>query len=64
MKHAIIRTISSLLFFGGFLYLLGTAGASDLDMISNADIVNRSLVSLAVMSAGTFLGVAGGCFYA
>ena len=62
--RTLIQIISAALIFAGLLCLLGVAGASDLDMISNAEIVTRGLAGLAVLSAGTVVAVVGGCFYA
>lgn len=61
--RTVIQIVSAALIFAGLLYLLGAAGASDLDMISNAEIVTRGLVGLAVLSAGTVIAVVGGHFY-
>lgn len=61
--RTVIQIVSAALIFAGLLYLLGAAGASDLDMISNADIVTRGLTGLAVLSAGTVIAVVGGYFY-
>lgn len=61
--RTVIQTVSATLIFAGLLYLLGAAGASDLDMISNAEIVKRGLAGLAVLSAGTVIAVVGGYFY-
>lgn len=48
MKKYIALLIAGL----GFLLLLGTAGASDADMISFSDVVWRCLISLAMMVGG------------
>ena len=61
--RTVIQIVSAALIFAGLLYLLGAAGASDLDMISNAEIVKRGLVGLAVLSAGTVIAEVGGYFY-
>lgn len=61
--RTLIQIVSAALIFAGLLYLLGAAGASDLDMIGNAEIVKRCLAGLAVLSAGTVIAVVGGCFY-
>lgn len=61
--RTVMQIVSAALIFAGLLYLLGAAGASDLDMISNAEIVTRGLTGLTVLSAGTVIAVVGGHFY-
>lgn len=61
--RTLIQIVSAALIFAGLLYLLGAAGASDLDMISNVEIVKRCLAGLGILSAGTVIAVVGGCFY-
>lgn len=52
----IISKISCLIMFIGFYVLVGTAGASDLDLIGMSDIISRGLIGIVLMLTG-FIGV-------
>ena len=57
-----IRILSGLLLAAGFFYVLGVAGASDLDMIETSDIMRRGLIGLLIISGGELLGIMGGIY--
>lgn len=48
----IIRAIAILVCIAGFVLMIGTAGASDFDMISFKQIVIRSMISIFMMFSG------------
>lgn len=50
----IAKTVAGLTSIVGFIYILGTAGSSDLDLISFGEIIHKSLVGLALFSGGFF----------
>lgn len=48
----IIRAIAILICIAGFILMIGTAGASDLDIISFKQIIIRSMISIFMMFSG------------
>lgn len=54
IKKLIIK-ILQFQFFAGFFLLVGTAGSSDLDLISFSQIVTQSFIALGFMLVG-FVG--------
>ena len=48
----IIKGIGLLLFAGSFLLIIATAGTSDFGEIAFSQIINRSLIALAMMGSG------------
>lgn len=48
----IIRAIAILICIAGFVLMIGTASASDLDIISFRQIVIRSMISIFMMFSG------------
>lgn len=52
----IIRNIAYFICFAGFVLMLGTAGASDLNIITFKQIVIRGIISIAMLVIGFGLG--------
>lgn len=52
MKKIIVRNIAVLVCVAGFVLMLGTAGASDCNMISFKQIIIRGMISIAMMFGG------------
>lgn len=51
-KHKVIKTIGVILMVVGFVFMLGTAGASDLNTIPFAQIMIQLIMSLSITALG------------
>ena len=56
MARKIYKTTCGVVCFLGFMLLLGTAGASDLNQIDFPQIVRQSAIGLAMFGGGGYLG--------
>ena len=56
MARKIYKTICGIVCFSGFMLLLGTAGASDLNQIGFPQIIWQSALGLAMFAGGGYLG--------
>ena len=48
----VFKWIAVALIFIGFMFMLGTAGASDLNIIGTKEVITRCLCGLGMMGAG------------
>ena len=54
MLKKILTTLCVLSMVSGFLLIIGTAGASDLELISFGTLVVRSLIGTSILGGGFF----------
>jgi divalent metal cation (Fe/Co/Zn/Cd) transporter len=54
-RHKRVDTISKIIIGVGLAIMIGTAGASDMNTISYAQIVTQSLIGVCVMGIGVVL---------
>lgn len=63
VKSKVLIYSGEILFFIGFLIILGTAGASDLELIEFTQIVRRVLLGLVITVIGWLSSKIGECRY-
>lgn len=52
----LLKTIAATLKIGGFIFILGTAGNSDLGLISFGQIIVRCIIGLCAIGGGYAIG--------
>lgn len=54
-KRKAVETLGVAMLFGGLIIIIGTAGGSDLELLSFKDIFIRSSIGVALMGVGYFM---------
>lgn len=54
MLRKICHFVFGLCVFAGFIFLIGTAGASDCELITFSQILKQSVIALVLMLVGIF----------